>query len=161
GSLNGQLPFDSLHENQRSALILLNGIVYVAFGSHGDVEPYHGWVLGYNATTLKQVMVYCTSPNSTTNGAGVWQSGDGLATDSTGNLYFVTGEGHFDANTGGKDYGDTVTKLSPTGTVLDYFTPHDQATLDLQNLDFGSGGVLLLPDQPGAHPHLAITAGKN
>jgi fibronectin type 3 domain-containing protein len=161
GSSGGTLPFNSLHENQRSALLLLNGVVYLAFGSHGDVNPYHGWVLGYNASTLSQVMVFCTSPNTPGNGSGVWQSGDGLATDATGNLYFVTGEGLFNVNSGGKDYGDSLMRLSPTGTPLDYFTPHDQATLDSQNLDFGSGGVLLLPDQPGAHPHLAITAGKN
>jgi hypothetical protein len=168
GSVNGVLSFASQHQNQRPALLLSNGVVYVAFGAHGDVLPYHGWVFGYNPTTLAQVMVFCTSPNDPgtvtgglSGGSGIWQSGDGLATDSTGNIYFVTGNGLFDVNTGGADYGDSLLKISPSGTVLDYFTPSDQYNMRLQDLDLGSGGVLLLPDQPGAHPHLALTAGKN
>ena len=87
--------------------------------------------------------------------------GDGIATDSTGNLYFITGDGTFDVNTGGKDYGDTFVKLSTTGTVLDYFTPSDQAALDSGNLDLGSGGVLLLPTQSGPYPDEMVSAGKN
>ena len=77
------------------------------------------------------------------------------------NLFFVTGDGTFDANGGGRDYGDSIVKLSPTGAVLDYFTPHDQATMNASDLDLGSGGTILLPDQSGAHPHLALSAGKN
>ena len=168
GSSGGQIAFQSLRENQRSALLLNNGVVYIAFGGHGDTSPYHGWILGYDATTLQQVMSFITSPNDNGvrvtgggQGSGVWQSGDGLATDSAGNLYFVTGNGIFDVNTGGKDYGDSFLKLSPAGQVLDYFTPHDQQNMNDQDLDLGSGGVLLLPDQPGPHPHMAITAGKN
>ena len=88
-------------------------------------------------------------------------SGDGLATDSAGNIYFVTGNGLFDVDTGGHDYGDTLMKISQAGAVLDYFTPHDQQYMSDNDIDLGSGGVLLLPDQPGAHPHEAITAGKN
>ena len=113
GSSGGQLPFDSLHENQRTGLLLSNGVVYFGFSSHGDVEPYHGWVMGYNATTLQQVMVYCDTPNA--NDGGIWMDGDGIATDSTGNLYFITGDGSFDVNTGGKDYGDTFVKTQPHG----------------------------------------------
>ena len=88
-------------------------------------------------------------------------NGDGLATDSTGNLYFITGNGTFDANTGGKDYGDSFVKISPAGSVLDYFTPFDQSSLSASDLDLGSGGVLLLPDQSGAHPHEMVSAGKS
>jgi chitodextrinase len=161
GSSGGQLPFLPLRENQRAALLLNNGIVYIAFGAHGDNVPYHGWVLGYNASTLQQVMVYNTSPNDPNRASGIWQSGDGLATDSTGNIFFVTGNGTFDVNTGGVDYGDSFLKISPVGVVLDYFTPHDEANMNANDLDLGSGGVILLPDQPGPHPHLAITAGKN
>jgi hypothetical protein len=87
-------------------------------------------------------------------------SGDGLATDSTGSLYFITGNGTFDANTGGKDYGDSYERLSPTGAVQDYFTPSDQATLSSQDLDLDSGGPLIPPDQGGAFPHEIINAGK-
>jgi hypothetical protein len=116
-------------------------------------------VLGYSATTLQQVMVFNSTPDG--EGGGIWQSGDGLAADANGNLFFVTGDGTFDANSGGRDYGDSILKISPAGAVLDYFTPHDQATMNANDLDLGSGGTILLPDQPGAHPHLALSAGKN
>jgi chitodextrinase len=168
GSSGGIVPFTGLHENQRAALLLANGVVYIAYAGHGDNFPYHGWILGYNASTLQQVMVFNTSPNDAGlrpggggQGSGVWQSGDGLTVDPAGNLFFVTGNGLFDVNTGGVDYGDSFMKLSPSGAVLDYFTPFDQASMNVNDIDLGSGGTLLLPDQPGAHPHLALTAGKN
>jgi hypothetical protein len=131
----------------------------MAFASHGDNDPWHGWVLGYNATTLQQTMVF----NATANGygGGIWHSGGGLAADAAGNVYFVTSNGPFDVNTGGVDYGDSFMKLSASGAVVDYFTPHDQGNLATNNLDLGSGGVLLLPDQSGAHPHLMVSAGKD
>jgi hypothetical protein len=143
---------------QRPGLLLANGTVYVAFGSHGDVTPYYGWLLGYNATTLQQVMVFNAAP--TNGGASIWQSGCAPASDASGKIYFVTGNGAFTANTGGTDYGDTVIKLNSNGTVSDYFTPNDQAVLNAADLDLGSGGQVLLPDQTGTYPHLLITAGK-
>jgi len=159
GSQRGRLSFNSLRENQRTALLLLNGNIYFGFSSHGDQEPFHGWVLGYNATTLVQVLVYCSTPNG--YDGGIWMNGDGAAADAAGNLYFITGNGLFDANTGGNDYGDSFVKIGATGMVLDYFTPSVQSSLDVNDLDLGSGGVLLLPDQPGAHPHEMVSAGKN
>jgi hypothetical protein len=159
GSVNGQLSFSSLHENQRTALLLRGGVIYMAFGSHGDVQPYHGWILGYNATTLQQVLAYCATANG--EGGGIWQSGDGLTADSTGNIYYISGDGTFNAATGGHDYGDSIVKINTAGTVLDYFTPHDQSILDINNIDLGAGGALLLPDQSGPHPHLLVSAGKN
>jgi hypothetical protein len=113
--------------------------------------------LGYHATTLQQVMVLCATPNG--EGGGIWMSNGGPATDSSGNIYFSTGDGSFDLST--RSYGDSLVKINPVGTVLDYFTPSNQATLDSRDTDFGAGGILLLPDQSGTHPHLAITAGKN
>jgi len=146
-----------LRENQRTALLLASNVIYFAFGSHGDIKPWDGWVLGYNATNLQQVLAYNTAP---TLGCGcVWMSGDGLAADVAGNIYFITGNGGFNASTG--DYGDSYLKISPAGTVLDYFTPFNQATMDSQDLDLGSAGELLLPDQAGAHPHEMISAGKD
>ena len=161
GSSGGKVPFDSLRENQRPGLLLSNGVVYLAFGSHGDNSPWHGWVLGYNATSLQQqTLQYNATANG--NGGGIWQGGGGLATDATGDIYFVTSNGDFDANSGGVDYGDTVEKLSPSGTVVDYFTPHDQQNMSANNLDLGAGGPVMLVDQPtGSYPHLLITAGKN
>jgi hypothetical protein len=160
GSVSGTLAFDSLHENQRTALLLRNGVVYFGFGSHGDIQPYHGWLLGYNATTLQRVLVFCTTPNG--EGGGVWQSGGGLAVDSAGNFIFATGDGAFTRNTGGSDYGNTFLKVSPTGTVLDFFTPQNQGFLDTNNLDLDAGGMILLPDQTGAvHPHILVSSGKD
>jgi hypothetical protein len=159
GGTGGQVPFQALRENQRAALLLTNGIVYIAWGAHADHDPYHGWVMGYNASTLQRVMVYNTTPNG--GRGGIWQSGDGLTTDSTGRLYFVTGNGLFDANTGGSDYGDSIVAINTNGTVSDYFTPHDQSTMASSDLDLGSGGAILLPDQPGPHTHEALSSGKN
>ena len=159
GSSGGQVSFNSLHENQRAALLLNNGVVYIAWGAHADKPPYHGWVIGYDAATLQQVMVYNTTPNA--SDGGIWQSGDGLSTDSTGRIYFVTGNGTFDADSGGNDYGDSIAVINPNGTVADYFTPHDQSRMESLDLDMGSGGMLLLPDQSGSHPHEGISAGKN
>ena len=159
GSSGGNLTFDALRENQRPALLLSNGVVYIGFASHGDNPPWHGWVLGYNATTLQQVLVYNATPNG--GGGGIWQSGGGLATDASGNIYFATGNGDFDVNTGGVDYGDTIEKLSPNGSVVDYFTPHDQSNMDANDFDLGSAGPVLLVDQTtGPYPHLLISAGK-
>jgi hypothetical protein len=159
GSSGGTLALDPLHENQRTGGLLANGVVYFGFSSHGDVQPFHGWVLGFNASTLQRVMVYCTTPNG--DSGGVWMDGDGIATDSTGSLYFISGDGTMDANTGGRDYGDSFIRLSASGAVQDYFSPSVQSTLASQNLDLGAGGVLLLPDQGGAHPHEMVSAGKN
>jgi len=116
-------------------------------------------VLGYNATTLQQVVVHNTTPDG--DGAGIWQSGGGLNADSSGNVYYVSGNGTFDANTGGTGFGESFVKLGPLGQVLDYYTPSNQAALNAANFDLGSSGMMLLPDQPGAHPHLALGAGKN
>ena len=159
GASGGNVAFDPFLENQRPGLLLSNGVVYLAFGSHNDQTPWHGWVLGYNATTLQQAMKYNVTPNG--NGGGIWQGGGGLATDATGDIYFVTSNGDFDVNTGGVDYGDTIEKLSPTGSVVDYFTPHDQAALSSSNLDLGAGGPVMLVDQTsGPFPHLLIASGK-
>ncbi len=151
---------DPLRENQRTALLLANGVVYFAFSSHGDIPPWNGWVLGYNATNLQQVLAYNACPASNGEG-GIWMNGDGPAADVSSNIYFITGNGVFDANTGGSNYGDSFVKINPAGTVLDYFTPFNQATQNSQDLDMCSGGVLLLPDQAGAHTHEMVSAGKD
>ena len=144
GSSGGAIAFQPLYQLNRPGLLLLNGVVYIAFGSHGDIGPYHGWVLAYNASTLAQIAAFNTTPNGS-EGA-IWQGGQGLVAD-TDNIYFMTGNGSFDANTGGTDYGDTVLKLSTsTGlSVSDYFTPDNQSSLNQTDADLGSGGPILLP----------------
>ena len=161
GSVGGQLPFEPLRQNNRTGLLLVSGIVYAGFSSLEDIDPFHGWILGYDENSLQQVRVFCTTPNG--QHGGVWQGGDGLAADANGSMFFTTGDGTFDANTGGVDYGDSVLRLTSTsGTlaVADYFSPYNQASLGPINWDVGAGGTLLLPDQPGPYPHLVLAGGK-
>jgi len=147
---------------QRPALLLANNTVYVAFGSHGDQCTYSGWVMGYNASTLAQVFVRPLAnslPSQGCNRGGIWQAGAGPAADASGNIYVSTGNGTYDGVT---NWGDSAVKLSPTGSVLDWFTPFNQATFNANDIDLASAGVLILPDTVGstAHPHLAIATGK-
>jgi hypothetical protein len=159
GSSGGRVSFNALRQGQRPGLLLNNGVVYLGFGGHDDVRPYHGWIIGYDASNLQQTIMYNVTPNG--YGGGVWQGGGGLTSDSSGNIYFATGNGDFDVNTGGVDYGDSIEKLASNGSVIDYFTPHDQLNMDVNDLDLGSAGPVLLVDQTGPHPHLLVTAGKN
>jgi len=169
GSVNGQVAFDPRHEHQRPGLALSNGIVYVAWASHEDTDPYHGWVIGFRATTLAPVAnaVFNSTPNQvgtvSYSRGGIWMGGGAPAVDSSGYIYLITGNGTFDANTGGSNYGDSVVKLSTASglSVADYFTPLDQATLDANDTDFGSGAATVLVDQPSAPvQHLVIGGGK-
>ena len=159
GASGGQVPFNALRENQRTGLLLANGVVYFGFSSHGDNAPFHGWVLGYNATTLQQVLVY----NDTANGAdgGIWMNGDGLATDSTGNLYFITGNGTFDANSGGKDYGDTFVKISPAGVGPGLLHTLRSERRSAAISIWGRGECYCCRIKAGAHPHEMVSTGKN
>jgi hypothetical protein len=172
GSSGGQLTFDSMWENQRPGLLLLNGIVYIGFGSHGDNGPWHGWILGYNAATLQQTGAYVSSPNGT--GAGFWMSGAGLAADQLnpstqpyGRMFATTGNGDYTATTpytGSMDYGDSILNLNLANgvpSIQDEFTPSDQANLDGEDGDLASGGAMLIPTQTtGSYPHLLVQVGK-
>ncbi len=161
GSDGVNVAFDPYKHLQRSALLLVNGVVYVAFASFADAHPYHGWLFGYDAHKLNRQIVLNLTPNGA--GAGIWQSGAGPASDSTGNIYVVTGNGTFDANLGGQALGDSFVKFMP-GTssppAVDFFTPFNQAAMDAVDHDLGAGGPLLLPDQGGSHPHLMLAGGK-
>jgi hypothetical protein len=155
----GRQQFASARENQRAALLLNNGLVHVAFGSFCDLGDHHGWLLAYDAKTLLQVGVLSTTPHGTEG--GIWQSGGGAAADATGMVYLASGDGSFDAASGGSNYGSSFLKLSGAGlAVADYFTPFNQSTLEAVNADLGSGGVLLLPDQAVGPPHVMVGAGK-
>jgi hypothetical protein len=169
GSVSGRVAFDPRNESQRPGLVLSNGVVYVAWASHEDHDPYHGWVIGFSASTLAPAAnaVFNTTPNQvgtlSYSRGGIWMGGGAPAVDSSGNLFFITGNGTFDANTGGSNYGDSVLKLgSASGlSVADYFTPLDQASLDANDTDFGSGAATVLVDQPsGPVAHLLIGGGK-
>jgi hypothetical protein len=165
GSQGGQVCFNALRQLNRMALALVNGLIYVAYASHGDQRPYHGWVFAYNATDLSLNARFNNTPSG--NLAGFWEGGGVPVFDAEGNIYLVAGNGdfRFDAD-GTKNYGESVTKLTPTpgddGTlqVLDYFTPFEQAVLNQFDVDHGAGGILLLPDQAGPHRHLLVQAGK-
>ncbi len=167
GSSGGKLALSPLWQNQRTALSFFNGHVYVAFGAHSDNGPYHGWVLAYDGTTLAQTAAICLSPSGT--GSGIWMGGAALPIDPAGNgsMFLVTGNGdltNYPAITAANDFGDSIVKLDLTNgglQVVDAFTPSNQAALSGQDRDQGSGGVLLLPDQQGSNPHLAVQAGKS
>jgi hypothetical protein len=142
----GAVSFVAAQELQRPALTLVNGIVYLAFGSHDDIYPYHGWLLGYSATTLKQVQVFNVTPNS---GQGaVWMAGQGLVADSSNNLYVTTSNSTQNLENSADDFGESFLKLVPGGsslTVGDYFKPNNYDTLNAEDADLGSGGAFAIP----------------
>jgi hypothetical protein len=144
GGNNGVIPFSSVNENQRSSLVISNGIVYVCYAGYCDTPPYHGWIFGYDASNLSQKIIFNTTPNG--DEGGIWMSGQAPAIDATGDLYVITGNGAF--NAGIQNYGDCFLRLRPNGNtldVVDYFAPHNQDSLDLTDLDLGSDGPLLIP----------------
>jgi hypothetical protein len=164
---SGQIPFDPQNHNQRAGLALVNGVVYIAWASHEDHDQYHGWIIGYNASTLAQApgAVFNTTPNAVStfsySRGGIWMSGGAPAADSSNNLYVITGNGTYD---GATNFSDSVLKFSTSAglSLTDWFTPSDQSVLDSNDLDLGSGGAALLVDQTtGPVQHLLIGGGKH
>ena len=105
--------------------------------------------------------IFSVTPNG--NLGGIWGGGAAPAVDSSGNIYLGTGNGTFDANTNGSDYGMSALRLAPAGKTLsvgDYFTPSHEQKLSQRDLDLDSGGLMLLADQPGSHPHEAVIGFK-
>jgi len=147
--------FQPKEQLQRPGLLLANGNVYIALGSQADTVPYHGWIFGYSATSLAQVAVWNVTPAGS-EGA-IWMAGAGISADSSGNLYVMTSNGDFDGIT---NWSQSFVKLSPTLTVLDHFTPYNWSAQSKADLDLGSGGVLLVPDQTGSVPHEMVGCGK-
>lgn len=156
-AVGGLVRFQSLQQLQRPSLLLQGGVIYIAFASYGDWTPYHGWLFGYDASALKPVSAWNSTPN--TGLGGIWQSGQGPAADANGNIYLMTGNGAYEEGTG--DFGDSFVKLNPAAVVsgvlpvADWFTPFDQSDLDDHDLDLGSGGPLLIPGT-----HLLLGGGK-
>jgi hypothetical protein len=163
GSTGGQLTFNPLTQNQRAGLVLQNGVVYVAWGSFSDHPIYHGWIMGYDATTLKQVAVMAIDPDDVDG--GIWQAGGAPAVDGRGNIYVLIGNGTFNADSGGTGYGESALKLRQENDnlkIVDYFTPYNQACLEQYNLDLGSSAAVVLPDGSGTpeHPNLLVSGSK-
>src|SRR6267378_3271642 len=163
GSVGGILNFNRRNQHQRSGLTLVNGTVYIAWASHEDHDPYHGWVIGYDAASLTQVAAFNADPNGSRS--GIWMSGGAPAVDASGSLYLSTGNGTFDGNSGtppNNDFGDTVMKIGTSSglALADWFTPFNQAFLDGQDADLGSSGVVILPDQTSGPAHLLVAGGK-
>ena len=160
---DGTLTFDPARHMNRPGLLLLKGIIYIAFGAHSDITPYHGWVFAYQVGTLNKIAVWCSTPNGKTDptgypigAGGIWQSGQGLTADAQDNIYLEVGNGSFSADKGGVDYGDSFVKLrltpvlTPFGkqrvfTVTDYFTPYNQDWLNRVDADLGVSGPMLIP----------------
>ncbi len=139
------LVFDAKRHNQRPGLALANGNVYIAFASHEDQQPYHGWVMAYSTSTLQQTAVF----SDTTVGieGGIWNAGGAPSVDANGNLYISTGNGSFGTTTNNLvQTGNSFIKLSPTLQLLDYFTPYNSASLNSGDQDLGASGLLLIPD---------------
>ncbi len=149
------------YQMQRPALLLENGSIYIGFGGNGcDIHEYNGWLFIYDAQTLQQQGTFEVAPNG--KKSSIWQGGSGPAADQFGNIYVATANGTYDGPAE-NDYGDSVLKLGWNGDtfgILDYFTPYIQFELQDDDLDLGSSGPLLLPDQPGPYPHELVVGGK-
>ena len=181
-SVEGKGPattFVATEERSRSGLLLLNGIVYIAFAGFCDNAPYSGWLLGYQANNLSPAAVFNDDPNGKPastllpdgSGGGIWQSGLGPSTDGKGNIYLATGNGPFSERLSGgfpanQDYGDSALKLSTTNglSVSDYFTPFNQKSEAANDQDLSAGGVVVLPGIVDANRrthYLLVACGKD
>jgi hypothetical protein len=163
--------FDPKQYKERSALLLLNGVIYTTWASHCDIGPYQAWIMGYSESTLLQTSVLNVTPNGS-DGA-FWGAGAGPAADSSGNFYVLSGNGTFDGTLDGNmfpvnaDFGNGFLKISPSANTLsvsDYFMMHDSTSESNGDVDLGSGGPMVLPDLKdniGNTWHLAVGAGKD
>src|SRR5262249_35399699 len=162
GDRGSTVTFIPRNYKSRPGLLLLDGVVYTSWSSHCDAGTYHGWIIGYDAQTLQQVTVYNVTPNG--GQASFWAAGAAPAVDEQGNIYVISGNGNFNADSGGPNLGESFIRLTTSGglSAADYFTPFNQVDLNNKDLDTGSSGALLLPDSVGSaeHPHLLTSAGK-
>jgi hypothetical protein len=170
-SSNGMVVFDPKQYKERASLLLLNGVVYTSWSSHCDIQPYTGWLIGYNETTLTQTSVLNFAPNG--GEASIWGSGGGPANDANGNIFIQLANGTFDITLNAQgfpnqaNYGNAFVKVVVGGgglQVADYWTMYNTIDESNRDEDLGSGGVLLLPDlqdSNGAMRHLGVGAGKD
>jgi len=160
GDGGSTVSFNAQQQNQRSGLALVNGVVYVAWASHGDTAPYYGWVVGFDPSTLAVANVLNVTPN--VQYGGIWMGGGAPSADADNNLYVITGNAEFDVTSGGNDYGDSFLQLSGGLTVSSFFTPSDQAIDYAADNDFGAGGAaVILNLASGTLRRLIIGGGKD
>lgn len=158
---NGSVIFNPQTENQRAGLFIDNGVVYIGWASHCDIQPFHGWLMGYEEGSLQQVAVLNPTPNGVEG--GIWQSGAAPAVDEFGNIFVAIGNGTTDIDQGGIDYSEGLLNLGLSGSTLnvnDYFVPSNFQSLNGSDLDLGSGGPLLLPTQPAPPTDMLVVFGK-
>jgi len=168
-SSGGNVIFDPKQYKERPGLLQISGTIYTTWSSHCDDSPYTSWVMAFSADTLAQTSVLNLVPNG--NEGGIWMAGAAPAADSSGNIYFIVGNGDFDTTLSASNFpvngncGNCFVKLSSGQlTLLDYFTPLNTVSESNADTDFGSGGPLLLPDfvdANGVTRHLAVGAGKD
>ncbi len=169
-SSGGNVVFDPQQYKERPGLLQINGTIYTTWSSHCDFRPYTSWVMAFSADALAQTSVFNVVPNGSEG--GIWMSGSAPAADSTGNIFFLEGNGTFDTTLDAQGFpgtancGNCFVKLSTaSGTKLaDYFTPHDTVAQSNADQDLGSGGAILLPDVQdagGVTKHLSVGAGKD
>jgi hypothetical protein len=158
--------FNPMQQNQRAGLALVNGTVFIAWGSHEDSVPWYGWIMGYQYAhgAWTQTAAFNTTPN--TREGGIWMGGGAPSVDSGNYLYFLTGNGAFDANSAtapNNDYGDTLLQVNTALQVSSYFTPSDELADDQGDKDFGSGGSSMLADLPAGNTvtHALVCGGKD
>jgi hypothetical protein len=169
GSSGGSVIFDPKQYEERAGLILLNGQIITAWTSHCDIDPYTGWIMAYNASTLAQASVLNVTPNGSRG--GIWMAGAGLAADTAGNVYLLDGNGTFDTTLiagfpSQGNFGNAFLKISTSSglAVADYFATFNTVSQSSADTDLGSGGTLVLPDLvdgTGRTRHLAVGAGKD
>ena len=154
--------FVALAHKQRAALLLSNGLVYSSWSGNCDDGTYHGWLMAHDAAGLSLSSFFNASPGD--SGASFWNGGAGPASDAQGNIYVVSANGDFDGDFSAAHYDESVLRFSTEPGLLpaDQFVPFNKLILDEEDLDLGSSGALLLPDEAGsaAHPHLLFTSGK-
>jgi uncharacterized protein (TIGR03437 family) len=152
GSSSGTIAFDAFQQLQRPGLMLANGALYVAFGSHADAGNYQGWMLKYDPSTLQRTGVFNSAPNG--RQSAIWQSGRAPAIDGSGDVYAVTGNGDWD---GISNFGESLLHLSGVDLdLLDWYTPQEWSNLNAQDEDLGSAGAILMPGT-----HFLLTGGKS
>jgi uncharacterized protein (TIGR03437 family) len=153
--------FVPLAQKQRASLLLANGVIYSSWSGHCDQGTYHGWVMAHAASTLKLLGAFNNTPGG--SGASFWNGGSGPTSDETGNIFVVSANGDINGVPSPGDNDEAVLKLAPSQlSLLDKFVPFNEAALNQVDLDLGSSGALLLPDEAGstAHPHVLFASGK-